>query len=96
MDNSSALSGKFHRIVKQIPKDLLNADRIGPDMVFLGVQFHREFQRFAGNVRLSHVERFPKHGMGVDALELKLDFARVTRVKSSRSSISRACNCTFR
>ena len=42
--------GKLHRIVDQVPENLLEPDGVGPDMMAVGAKVHHQVQLFFDNI----------------------------------------------
>ncbi len=81
------IRGEFDRVLEQIPKNLLEAGRIGGNRVFAGVEMKRKPQLFARNVFQTSVECVTQNLMRIGGAK---------RVRSRRSSIRRASSSTLR
>jgi len=62
--------GKLHRIVDQIPKNLLKSNGVGPDMVAVGAEVHEQIQLFLENVVAGDFEAVAEKTVDIDDLEM--------------------------
>src|SRR5205823_290974 len=86
---------KLHRIVDQIPKHLLKSDSVGPDMVAVRAEVHDQIQLFLEDVVARDFEAVTEQSWTSTTSRWSSIFPRVMRVRSNRSSIKRASNCTL-
>src|SRR5438067_6034341 len=87
---------EFHRVVDQVPKYLLKPNALSPNAIFFRVQFGRELQFLRRDGGTCGFNCVANNRVRVATFQLKVNLPRVTRVRSRRSSINRACNCTLR
>ena len=87
---------EFHRVVDQVPKDLLKPDAISQDAMFFRVQFGREFQLLRRNGGTCGFNCVANNRGRVATFQIEVKFAASDPGRSRRSSINRACNCTLR
>src|SRR4051795_1404937 len=71
----AARSGELHRVVDQVPKDLLDPNRIRPDEVIVRRPVRRHAEAFSVNVRLRDGERVVRDRMRVNTRKVELDFS---------------------
>ena len=70
-----ALRGEFHRVLDQVPKDLLQARRIGFERNFLRGEIRLEGELLLVDICLANFERVPQERMGIDLFQAQLHFA---------------------
>ncbi len=66
---------KLDRVADEVPQDLLDAGRVGVDMMFLGQHFHLDLNAGGGGVPVDDIDRLPHQVMGIDGFFLQLHFA---------------------
>src|SRR5205814_6534624 len=73
--DSTILLSKFHGIVDQIPKNLLKAYGVCPDVVAFGAEVHDQIQLFFEDVVAGDFEAVTKKTVDIDDLEMQFDFS---------------------
>ena len=66
---------KFHRIVDQVPQNLLNSDWVGPHMMTGSIKFHYDFDLFFKQVLLRDLDGIAQKTMLVERFTAQLDLA---------------------
>ena len=67
-----AVRREFHRVVDQIPEDLLQPGRIGAEMNFLRSQIQTQGQMLPFDLRLIDLERVLEQTVGINHFEVEL------------------------
>ena len=73
--NATVRFSKLHRIVHQVPKNLLQADGVGPDMMAIRAEVHDQVQLLLNDIVAHDFETVTNKIVGIDHLKMKLDFS---------------------
>ena len=62
------LRRKFHRVLDQVPKNLLHPRRVGPEMNFLRAEIELEREMFLFDVSVANLEGVAQQRVRIDDL----------------------------
>ena len=71
--NLTVFRSELHRVVDQVPKDLLQAGRVGPEMDLLRREIKPEREMFSLDLALVDLQGVLQKGVRIDHLEVELD-----------------------
>src|SRR5262249_6270953 len=73
--DAAVLPTELHRIVEQVPKDLLKSDGIGPDVMPIRAEVHHQIQVFLENLIARDFKTVSQKVVDIDDFEVEIDFS---------------------